>query len=289
MISRKRLYDLSERVTDYVMDRAATFAFPGRDAPLPPVLLIALPKSGSVYLQRALRRTLRVQVHHITGGGMSGSSFRHVNLCRFEQGNVVSREHLQPRAVSVKVLARHGISKAVLHVRDPRAAIVSWTRHMDRMLDSRGLRAVELSCELPMPDAYSSWDFSRRLHWQVENKMPDFVRWIEDWLALVESGLDVDFLVTDYAELQDDSRRLVARILEFYGIAYDPEWISLPSTRFGRNNIYTVLENSGDRSTSSIGEARMRRWATQMSREALAAAHALLPTPLADRFGWVKA
>jgi hypothetical protein len=280
MISRKRIYDVSERFTDYLMDQAAALAFPGRDARLPPVLVIALPKSGSVYLQRALRRTLRVPVHHIASGGMSGASFGHADLCRFEQGNVVSREHLQPRAFSLKVLAKHGVRKAVLHVRDPRAAIVSWTRHMDRILESRGFRSVELSCEIAVPEDYPAWSFDQRLCWQVVNKMPSFVRWIEDWLLLAESSRDVDFLITDHAELSRDGRGLVERILDFHGIAYDPKWIFMPSTRFGRNNIFSMLE--------APCPAKIPAWVRLMPPEALDAADALLPDRLAKRFGWTK-
>ena len=289
MILRKRIYEMGERFADSVLERAATFAFPGRDVPLPPVLVIALPKSGSVYLQRALRRTLRVQVHHITSSGMSGATFREADLCRFAQGNVVSREHLQPRPFALNVLARYGINKAVLHVRDPRAAIVSWTRHMDRVLASRGFRSVELSCEMPLPDAYPSWSFEDRLHWQVENKMPSFVHWIEDWLALAETNRDVELLVTDHAALLEDGRDLITRILDFYEIPYDPEWLSMPSTAYGKNNIYSFLEaerTARARPAAERGARFMPSWAMLMPGEIRKVANTLMPDPLSRRFGW---
>jgi hypothetical protein len=283
MISRKRFYDVSERVTGYLMDQAAAIAFPGREQPLPPVLLIALPKSGSVYLQRALRRTLRVPVHHIASAGMGGATFRELDLRRFAAGNVVAREHLQPRPFSLRVLARHGIRKIVLHLRDPRAAMVSWTRHLDRVMTHRGFRSAELWCELALPDAYAGWTFEQRLRWQVENKLPDFVRWIEDWLALAAAGREVEVLVTDYAELERDARRLITRILEFNGIAYDPEWISLPSTEYGKNNIYSIL-----RGGPAPAGAPSAPWRGAMPQDVLAIANTLLPADLAERFGWPK-
>jgi hypothetical protein len=278
-----KLYKLSERLTGSIMDRMAGLAYPGRGEPLPPVLLVAQPKSGSVYLQRALRRTLRVQIHHISAGGMSGSTFDQHNLCRFERGNVVSREHLQPRRFSLKVLAHHGVRKVVLHVRDPRAAIVSWTRHMDRTLESRGFRSVEVSCELPMPEAYIDWSFAQRLHWQVENKLPQFVRWIEDWLELVAVSRGVEFLVTDYQALNEDARGLVTQILDFYEIHYEPDWISMPVVRIGKNNIYSLPDP-----IKQPGEGACPAWVTAMSTETLQAANAMVPAALADRFGWAK-
>jgi hypothetical protein len=282
MIPRKRIYDFSERISDRLLHHAAQFAFPGRGEPLPPVLMVALPKSGSIFLQRALRRTLRVPVHHIASAGMSGATFRHADLCRFERGNVVCREHLQPRAFTLKVLAKHGVRRAVLHVRDPRAAIVSWTRHMDRVLASRGLRSVELSCELPIPEDYGAWSFEQRLGWQVAHKLPSFVRWIEDWLRLVEISRDVEILVTDYAELCVDAGQLVRRILDFNGIEYCPDWIEIPSTRYGKNNIFSILE------PCRYGDARTPDWMARMAPETLAAADALVPVRLRERFGWAR-
>jgi len=284
--SRIKLYNLSERVTGALMDRMATFAYPGRDVPLPPILVIALPKSGSVYLQRALRRTLQVQVRHVGVAGMSGSTFGHAPLCRFERGNAVSREHLQPRACSLSALARYGLRKAVLHIRDPRAAVVSWTRHMDREMENRGFRAVELACEATMPGAYPDWSFAERLQWQVENMLPQFVRWIEDWLELVEASRDVEFLLTDYSALCDDARGLVMRILEFYEIAYDPDWISMPVVRIGKNNIYTLPDRARPEG-SQPSEAFRPGWATAMPAATLQAANALVPPALSNKFGWV--
>jgi hypothetical protein len=292
-ITRARVFRWGEFLADSFTERLAAFAYPGRDRPLPPVLLVALPKSGSIYLQRALRRTLRVQIHHIGASGMSGSTFNHYGLLRFERGNVVSREHLQPRACLLSMLARHGVRKAVLHLRDPRAAIVSWTRHMDRIMEKRGLRSVELSCERTMPDAYANWSFAERLDWQVEHMMPMFVRWVEDWLELVAASRDVEFLVTEYRALCDDGRGLVMRILDFYGIAYEPDWISMPVIRIGKNNIYTLPERTPPRELPPgglpSGETVRAAWMNAMPAETLQAANALLPAALSNRFDWVKA
>jgi hypothetical protein len=282
---RSRIYNLSKKFSDRLVDRTSAFAFPGHGVQLPPVLLIALPKSGSVYLQRALRRTLQVEVRHIGSAGMTGSNFRYADLCRFARGNVVSREHLQPRGYLVEVLAAYGVKKLVLHIRDPRAAIVSWTRHMDRLLADRGLQLVELSCELLVPNAYVDWAFPERLRWQVENKLPTFVSWIEDWLQLVRDTRDVEFLVTDYQALCDDARGLLMQMLDFYGINYDPDWITMPAVRVGKNNIYTMPDAKAQ-TGSQAGE--VPAWVNAMPADVLQAANAMMPASLVERFGWPK-
>jgi hypothetical protein len=129
-----------------------------------------------------------------------------------------------------------------------------------------------------MPEAYSGWSFEQRLSWQVANKMPSFVRWIEDWLQLVETSRDVKFLVTDYRALCDDPSGLLKRILDFHEIAYKPDWITMPVVRVGKNNIFTLPDAAAPRPA----------WMTAMSAETLQAANAGVPSCLLERFDWVK-
>jgi hypothetical protein len=274
MISSKKIYDRISLAGDKILSWLHPMAYPGRGGVgLPPVFMIALPKSGSIYIQRTLRRTLRVPVQHVGSRGMSGSSFDRPSLVRFEQGNAVCREHLQPNAFLISMLAAYNVRRIVLHIRDPRAAIVSWTRHMESILERNGLRAVSLACECVVPEAYATWDFNRRLHWQIVNVLPKFVRWIENWLALSEANPEVRFLVTDYAEFASDNRAFIVKLLTFYEIPFQADWISLPVVRVGKNNI---------RSTPG---ANIR---AQMPGDLCEFADRLTPQALCERFSWEK-
>jgi hypothetical protein len=272
MVSARRIYDWAEKASGKVTNWLHPLAFPGRDIKLPPVFIVALPKSGSIYLKRALRRTLRVPVHHVSGGGMYGSCLRYDDLCHFEQGDVVTREHLQPTRFQVAMLAQYGIRRVVLHLRDPRDAIASWTHHMDSILERRGLRGVSLSCEKVLPESYIGWSFEDRLRWQVENTLPDFVAWSERWLDLADSSADVRFLITDYQDLARNNHAFVVKILDFYEIPYREDWISLPAVIVGRNNIRRKPGSGND-----------------MPHEIFKLADAAVPASLCDRFGWKKA
>ena len=99
---RKRVLDFVERVEARISDRLRPWAFPGHGVALPPVLMFAQQKSGSVFIQRALRRTLQVEVKHISSSGSGGAWISYPELCRFAKGNAVSREHMQPRAALPK-------------------------------------------------------------------------------------------------------------------------------------------------------------------------------------------
>jgi hypothetical protein len=288
MITRKRIYDLTEGFTLRRLEWLARYANPGRGVPLPAVVMVALPKSGSIFIQRALRRTLRVPIRHLSTGGMMGSSLELHGLERFEKGNIVLREHFQPRPFLVNTMAAFGIRKIVLHLRDPRAAIVSWTEHIDRSLDRRGLRYVSLSCERDVPQEYVRWNYDLKLRWQVDNVLPDFVRWIEQWLDIVETCKDASFLVTTYDDFARDNRAFIKRILAFYEIPYEEDWISIPVVRRGKNNIWNLPEGVAANASGSPANRTLPvpAWQKKMGDETLTVANAMVSDRLFERFGW---
>jgi hypothetical protein len=275
MPTRKRVLDLIEQAEAKISDRLRPWAYPGHGVVLPPALMFALHKSGSIFIQRALRRTLQVEVKHISSAGASGSWISYPELRRFAEGNAVSREHMQPRPELPAVLAAFNIRRAVVHVRDPRAAIISWTRHMERNLPTRGLGYLTYSCEQEVPGCYLQWSFEQRLQWQIEHVMPRMVAWIDGWLALADHSSSVTFLVTDYAELARDSRAYVLKLLDFYEIPYQQDWVKIPRREVGHNNIFSLPQPG-----ASLPEP--------ISAEILACADAGTPARLIDRFGWTQ-
>jgi hypothetical protein len=278
MVSRKRVVDRIERFQARLLDRLRPWAYPGHGVELPPVLMFALMKSGSIFIQRALRRTLEVEVRHIGGSGIGGNWFSYPELCRFSKGNAVSREHIQPRPEYPKVLADFNIRRAVVHVRDPRGAILSWTNQMERQLPLRGLSYVAYSCEQHVPHCYLKWSFEERLRWQIEHVMPRMVDWIEGWLAIADGSKDVTFLVTDYAELARDSRAYIEKLLAFYEVPYEPDWVKIPRREIGRNNVFSVAAEG----TSPL---QMR---PPLHDDILELADAAVPAGLIERFGWTR-
>ena len=282
MIARKRVFDRVEKAVTGYIDRLRPWAYPAHGTELPPVLVFAQVKSGSVFIQRALRRTLEVEVRHISGAGLSGGWFSYPELSRFAKGNAVSREHMQARAEFPEILAAFNIRRAVIHIRDPRAVIVSWTRQMDRNLPDRGLRYVAFSCEQAVPELYLQWSFEQRLRWQVENVMPRMVAWTEGWVDLADRSDKVKFLVTDYAELAQDSRDFIRKLLDFHEIPYREDWLKIPRHEVGRNNIHSIgRQQSGPDGSSPGSESR-----SPMHGEILELATAAIPPRLIERFGW---
>src|SRR5690606_5588243 len=122
----------------------------------------------------------------------------------------------------------------------PSDSVVSWTRMVDRTLETRGMAGAALLCERVLPADYPQWSFPDKLRWQIANYLPLQVAWIENWLQLADSQQDVNLLVTTYEEFAADPRAYVARVLEHFHIELPASEISLPSAEIGRSNIFSA-------------------------------------------------
>ncbi|TDQ84274.1 hypothetical protein A8950_0822 [Dongia mobilis] len=239
----RKLIDQVDRLSARAHSLLERRAYPGRGTHFPPIIIFAQPKSASVFIHRAIRRTLQVPFYRVGVGGIHHSSIGYSQLAHFSKGNVVSREHLPGSPFMLQALAAAGIGKAVLHVRNPSDSVVSWTRMVDRTLETRGMAGAALLCERVLPADYPQWSFPDKLRWQIANYLPLQVAWIENWLQLADSQQDVNLLVTTYEEFAADPRAYVARVLEHFDIHLPASEISLPSAEIGRSNIFSADGN----------------------------------------------
>jgi hypothetical protein len=270
----KKLYDLVERASEGAMTRLEPYAFPGRDRKLPPITLVTLPKSGSIFIHKTLRQTLRVPMVKINASYTFGTSLGYANLMRLASGNAVCREHFEANPFLVEALARAGVRKLNIHIRDPRGAIVSWTRNMERSNEAGGLISVMLHCQLRVPEKYPDWPFQDRLAWQVDNYMPRFIAWIAGWMAMIDESRGTDFRVTTYEDFARDNRGFILDLLKFFDVPYDESWVSIPEYKVGSANVFS---KSGKTTADQMGDVLYDR------------ATAMLPPDLSARFGWIDA
>jgi hypothetical protein len=269
----KKLFDLVERANEAALKRLTPYAFPGRGRHLPPVTLITLPKAGSIFIHKALRQTLRVPLVKINASYTFGTSLRYAELMRLASGNAICREHFEADAVLVDAMARVGIDKLNIHVRDPRGAITSWTRNMERSNEVGGLVSMMLHCQKTLPDQYPDWSFADRLAWQVDNHLPRYVAWIENWMELVERHQKTRFMVTTYEDFARDNRSFVIDLLKFFEVPFEESWVNIPAYKVGSANVFSISGKST---------------AEQMGDQLYARATAMVPVHLCERFGWPR-
>jgi hypothetical protein len=266
---KRRHYRLIERGAQRVLDFAHRYTYPARGRRFPPLLINTLPKSGSVFLLRNLEQILEVDSIRIKWGGLTKASVADRALEKLAFGNRICQEHL-PAHDHILAALELKVPRLVLHLRDPRQALVSWTHHINRAHEI-GLHVSTFhGVEGRLPAGYFDQPIGDQLAWQVENVLPTSCKWISDWLDVVEKPGELSILVTTFDELAADGRKILERILDFYEIDYDPQWIKVAPPVPGKRHYRT-------------GGAD---WRSTYTPELLERATAMVSERERERFGW---
>jgi len=171
------------------------------DKGLPSVVLVTQPKSGSV------------SVGGIFNSGFNLPSFAYslVNLEVMEnwardyvRGGACWVTHLLPKPRNVARLKRAGVSKIIVHVRDPRQSFLSWLHHKSRYLDE-------------FPESAQRTLAMRSKAELLDELFDDYVssiRWIEGWL---DAEAEITVLFSTFEDFLQDREKFIKRYLEFYG------------------------------------------------------------------------
>jgi hypothetical protein len=237
------------------------------DPAVPGVLLNTLPKSGSVFLFHTLSRSLQCGRMHVGNMYSLVDQIGLERMRRFVGGGYISQNHLAPSPENLQIL-EHFRCPVVLHLRDPRQALVSWTHHADSVYRRQGEEALLLFPRRP-PAAYFSWDLTQKLDWQIDHYWPVLIDWLERWLD-VHDAARFPVLLTTYGELCGDIVGLCRRICDFCGVAADRfRFVELPKT----DEYHYRLADDGE-------------WLRVLSAGQIDRVNRTLPPEIAYRLGW---
>jgi hypothetical protein len=232
------------------------------------ILLNTMPKSGSVYMRAALARILGVNAMYI------GSRYALIDqidvdkAAAFSRGGYVSQNHLAPSPENLQIL-KHFNLKMVLHLRDPRQALLSWVYHIDHIAHGNSGSTELLYFTPRTPSGYFKLSLSRKIDWHIANYLPNLVAWTKQWVEIADQGT-VPILITHQNNLRCSEKAFFASILAFYQIELDFELPHLPRT---------------------LDETHFRRadpneWRRTFTPEQAASATSAIPDALQRRFGW---
>ena len=254
----------------------ATIAARLRDARVeaaPPMLLAALPKSGSVFVFQGLTDgTGKGRVSGVQGGAFPNFTVCQPGLIWLTSYRLATHTHLAPsRTNLIELSVRFKLDRMIVHVRDPRQALISWFHFLPSVI-----RVLDPSQQLhyDVPEDYLSWPEPRQLDWQIEHFLPWFVDWIIGWLdAHRQPWFETRILYTSFEDMVSNTRGFFDRILEFYDI--DRACFTYPETPHVH----------GDR---NFRRGLIDEWRTALSPEQIERASAAIPDRLYDRFGWPR-
>ena len=237
------------------------------DQTSPSILINTMPKSGSVYLTTALAAGLRLERADIGNGYTLDDQINYWAAKRFAGTGKIAQNHFAPSAINVQIM-NAVFGRWVVHVRDPRQALLSWVHHVDLFL-AEGRQDFLLWFAPTIPAGYADLDLSRKLDWNIKHYYPGLVGWLNGWLKILDSG-SYDILLTRHDELVSDEAGLCHRILEFYGVKRDYFIFSPPCK---------------DRSTH-FRRGDPDEWREVLSRKQIKSCNRRLPPDLLARFGW---
>lgn len=241
-----------------------------RVAEVPSILVVTVPKSGTVFTNLTLSRGLSLEPTSVSFGYFPHYLVDIPKLPSFAEGGKVASAHFDPSPVNLQSLT-YFVKKWVVHVRDPRSVVLSWVHHMNRLYRDRGKGEYEHLFVYPTPpEAYYGWSFCHQVDWNIEHFLPSVVTWTRSWLATYDSRR-YDILLTSFSELARDELGYIHKILDFYAI---------PRGSFRRPHVEKTIQGSHFRAGLED------EWLIAFNADQAAKATAAIGQDLIERFSW---
>jgi hypothetical protein len=194
------------------------------------IIVVALPKSGSTSITNAMAAQSKkdyIEFPNRQGKGLFSNSIPVYSCYRqIQDCGIIMHSHLSPKQKYIDFLATVPNLHIVLHLRDPREALISILDMVHRQntyqIISRNRNLLNLS-------------IVAQLDWMIEQYLPFQVRWISSWLKIVNERPALNIAVSSFNDLKKKGQNAAAfEQLEKLSIYADP--ISQESTKRWRYN-----------------------------------------------------
>lgn len=241
------------------------------DSDLPSIYLNSLPKSGTVYIRETLQHLLPLKERYIGAGYFPNGIIGELQIEGFGNGGHYSHNHLRPLPPNMKQLELH-TDRMILHIRDPRQAILSWVHYQNLRFRKRPLETVALLYPEHDPN-YFDWPLNMQIDYYIRNHMHYWVTWIKEWLDVVTSDkYNMRFLITQQKELLSAPESFFNNILEFYEI---------PKEKLKNTTLLPLVPGKNHYRKGSENE-----WLEVFNEEQIFYATSLIPEDISSHFGW---
>jgi len=239
----------------------------GTTAPCNSILFNAVPKSASTYCYWTMMEALQLLENSISLGYFPKDMIVWKRLAMFGTGSQIAHHHIDASPVNVWFLKQRAI-KTIVHVRDLRQVMVSWTHHLVRS----GERHTPFQTIAAVPEEWFDLPFQRQLDWMIDHHLPVFVCWVEEWLKVADRR-EVEVLFTVFEEFLSDRDAFFRRIIRFCG---------LDESQFKDPKL-----DRQSRSEFQFRTGQAEEWRSVFTADQRRRATELMPCTLMERFGWV--
>ncbi len=236
---------------------------------LPSILITTLPKSASESIWNQLAEGLGLAQSHISLGLFPDCCILGPRARSFAEGGVIAKEHVPASAHNLEMLRRSGVRRVLVHLRDPRQAVVSWAHFVTDDVSMRLL--APLWRRIVPPASVLSQGLAAVMDWSLDHYLPLQIAWVEGWLEAAQADVEgPDILFLDFEAFKRDAEGYIADALRFFGIA--PE----------------AFQSAKALSAEVVHLRRgeVEEWRQVLSAKQQERALAAMPEAMRQRFGW---
>ena len=133
------------------------------------------------------------------------------------RGGCICVQHINASDDNIRLLKKFNINKFIIHIKDPRQSLLSWTFMIDELFDKGQINSFLSLSKPSLPDNYFSMNFNDKVLWQSLNYYKNFENWILNWLKY-KNLFDIKF--TFYEQLQENPNQFFKSLFKFYQIKY---------------------------------------------------------------------
>ncbi len=240
---------------------------------LPAITIFTMPKSASVYIWLFVSDLLDLPRTRI-----SGTLFGIDNVAP-QWAKILSRrpsicqQHVAATQSNIRALEDAGINRIVVHVRDPRQAVLSWLHHTEN--ERRRGKSYTLVREHDPSYLWSS--FESKLSTNIQSYLPEFVGFAQSWMEIADdTHSKIKVLFTCYESMISNESAFFERILDFYDIDTSP--FDLQSFIRERPSLIKGLYH--------FRKGQTEEWREVFSDQQKRLCLELIPDALSEFYGW---
>lgn len=179
------------------------------------LVLKTLPKSASIYILEVLERNYGLKRIFATSGCFPSDTLNFDILRNSKNINFVSQEHIACTPNNLQLIKEFKI-KLVLHVRDPRDALISWIYHCLRLVQNKQADELWRSCPLM---SEKDWErpIGEIIDWHIQNYLPVQMEWLSEWNKMLDPSMN-SIMASHYLDFSENIEIYFDRIAKFIGL-----------------------------------------------------------------------
>ncbi len=169
------------------------------------ITVITLPRSGSAFIRAVICSKMRLEPVAAGTGPRMGVLIEPSKL--YKRATLMPayvHGHYAPVDFNIQCLSLLGLTDLVVHMRDPRDALVSWYHQIERPAVKEDVPTqVLLQASGDVIDGYYDRSREEKYDHLIENLMPKLIAWISGWMKIAAEDPRLRIHLTHYKLLRD--------------------------------------------------------------------------------------